>query len=69
MKEPDVVWKFTAFSVKPYIPFLKDACVFVISFNISGVLPGSYDKENCTFDQLKNGCVQMGLCMLVNVKQ
>ena len=64
MEDPNVVWKFTDFSVDSYIPFMKDACAFVTHFVSSGVLTGSHAKEKCTLDQLADGCVQMGVFCL-----
>ena len=61
------MWKFTAFSEEAYTPFLKYVCVFFISFSSSGVLTGSYVKEKCTYNQLADGCVQMGVYLLVDV--
>ena len=67
MDDPDVVWKFTLFFVKPYIPFLKYACMFSIPFRGIGVLTLLYSKEKCTCNQLDDGCVQMGVSFLVYV--
>ena len=67
MEYPTVVWNFKAFPIKSYIPFLKDACAFVLPFGSSAVLTGLHSKEKCTCDQLFNGCVQMGVFLLVDV--
>ena len=50
------------FTVKLYIPFLKDECAFVIPFRSSGLLTGFHAKEKYTYDQLDDGCVKMGVC-------
>ena len=68
MDDPTVVRKFAAFSVKTYIPFLKDACAFVLPFRSCRVLAGPHDKEKCACDQLADGCVQMCVCPLVDVE-
>ena len=68
MDYPTVMWKFTVFSVKFYIPFLKDVYAFVLPFGGSGVLTGSHDKEKCTCDQLDNECVHMCACLFVDVE-
>ena len=68
MDYPTVMWKFTAFSLKFYIPFLEDFYVFVLPFGGSGVLTVSHDKEKCSCDQLENDCVQMGICLLLDVE-
>ena len=68
MEDPTVVWKFMAFSVKLYIPFLNDACAFVLPFGSSGLLTGLHVKEKCTCDQFYYGCVNMGVCLLVHVE-
>ena len=44
MEDPTFMWKFTAFSIKSYIHFLKDACDFVLPFSNSLVLTGLYVK-------------------------
>ena len=59
MEDPTVVGKFSAFSVKMYIPFLKNACAFVLLFRSSGVL---------AFNQLTDGCVQVCVSPLVNMQ-
>ena len=38
MEDPTVVWKFATFSVKNYIPFLKDAFAFSFPFSSSWVI-------------------------------
>ena len=38
MEDLFFVGKFAAFSVNMYIPFMKDACAFVIPFSSSRVL-------------------------------
>ena len=68
MEDPTVVGKFSAFSVKLYVPFLKNACAFVLPFRISGVLTWPYAEEKCTFDQLTYGCVQVCVSPFVNVQ-
>ena len=54
--------------VKTYIPFLKDACDFVPHFRSCRVLVGPHVEEKCTYDQVADGCVQMCVFMLVDVK-
>ena len=56
------------FSVKYYIPFLEYVCAFVIPFESSGVITESHAKEKFTCNQLANGCVQMGVFLLVDVE-
>ena len=68
MEDPAVLWKFTVLSVKLYIPFLKDACAFVLPFRSSGVLTGLHAKEKCTCNQLADAFFQMVVCLLVDVK-
>ena len=67
MEDPTVMWKFTDFFVKLYIPCLKNACTFFLPFGNSGVLTISNAKEKCTCDQLADGCVQVGVCFLLYV--
>ena len=62
------MWKFTDFSVKLYISFLKDACEFLLPFGGSGLLTGSHAKEKCTYNKLDNEFVQMGVFLLVDVE-
>ena len=68
MEYPTVLRKVTELSVKLYTPFLKDACAFDIPFWSSGVLTGLHAKEKCTCNQLDDGCVQMGVCFIVDVE-
>ena len=68
MEDPAVMWKFMAFDVISYIPFLKYICVFVLTSRISGLPTGLHAKEKCTCDQLSDGYVQMGLCLLVDAR-
>ena len=68
MEDTTVMWKFMTFSLKLYIPFLKDVCEFVLPFGSSGVLTGLYAKEKYTCNQLGDVCVQMGVSLLVDVK-
>ena len=65
MEDPTAVGKFMVFSVKTYIPFLKDACVFVLPFSSCRVLVGPHAKEKFACDNLADGCVQMCVCSLV----
>ena len=44
MEYPCVMWKFMAFSIKFYIPFLKYTCEFVLPFRSSVVLTVSHAK-------------------------
>ena len=68
MEDPTVVGKFAAFSVKIYIPFLKDACEFVLPFRNFRLLAGPHDEEKCAYNQLIDGCVQMCVCPLVDME-
>ena len=68
MEDPAVVGKFSAFSVKLYVPFLKNACAFVLPFRSSGVLACPHAEEKCTCDQLTDGCVQVCVSPLVNLQ-
>ena len=68
MEDPAVVWNFGELSVKLYIPFLKYSSNFVLLFSSNGVLTGLHGKGGFTCNQLDDGCVQMGVCMLVDVK-
>ena len=68
MENPTFLIKLAAFSIKTYIPFLKDACVLALPFRIFQVLTGSYAEEKCACDQLANGYVQMCVCLLVDVE-
>ena len=63
-----MVGKLSTFSVETYIPFLKDACVFVLPFRSSRVLAWPHAKEKCACDQLTNGCVQVCVCPLVDAE-
>ena len=45
MEYPTVMEKFADFSVKTYIPFLKDACEFVLPFRSCRVLAGPHAEE------------------------
>ena len=38
IEDPTVVGKFSTFFVKTYIPFLKDACAFVLPFRSSRLI-------------------------------
>ena len=53
MEDPTAVGKFAAFSVKKFIPFLKDVCAFYPPFR--------------SFE-LNNDCVQVCVCTLVDVE-
>ena len=53
---------------KKYIPFLKDACAFVLLFSSCRVLAGTHGEEKCAYNQLADGCVQMCVCPLVDVE-
>ena len=68
MEDPTVVWKYMTLPVKYYTLFMKDVCEFVLPFRSSGPLTGLHAKEKCTCDKLANGCVHMGVCLLVDVK-
>ena len=68
MEDPTAMGKFTAFSVKTYIPFLKDACVFVLPLRSCQVLSGPHSEEKCACDQLAGGCVQMCVCPFLDVE-
>ena len=68
MEGPTVVGKFTAFSGKPYIPFLKDECVFVLPFRSFLLLAGTHEEEKCACDQLADGCFQRFVCPLVDAE-
>ena len=68
MEDPAVVWKFTSFFVKLCTPFLKDTGEFVLPFRSIGVLTGLHAKEKFTLKQFSNVCVQMGVCLIVDVK-
>ena len=68
MEDPIVVGKFSAFSVKTYIPFLRNACVFVLSFSSSGVLAWPHAEETFACGQLINSCVQVCVTPLVDVQ-
>ena len=68
MEDPTAVGKFSAFSVKVYVPFLKNACGFVLPFSSSGVLTLPNAEEKYTCDQLTDGCVQVCVSPLVNVQ-
>ena len=67
MEDPNVMWKFAAFSVKTYMLLLKNECAFVLPFQGSLVLAGPHAKEKCACDQLANICVQICVCMPVDV--
>ena len=68
MEDPTAVGKFFAFPVKTYIPFLNDACAIVLPFRSCRVIAGPNAEEKCTCDQLTNGCVQVCVSPLVDVK-
>ena len=67
-KYPTVVSKFASFSVKTYIPFLKDVCTFVLPISIYRVLVGPHDEEKCAYNQLAYGCIRTCVCPLVDVE-
>ena len=67
-EDPTIVWNFTAFSVKLHIHFLKDPCAFVLPFGSSGLLTGFHAKEKFTYDQLEDGYVQMGVCLILDTE-
>ena len=69
MENPTAMWKFMAFSVILYITFLEDACDFFLPFGISVVRKVSNAKEKCICNQLDNECFNMGICLLVYVKE
>ena len=69
MEDPTVVGKFSAFSVKAYIPLLKDACASVLLFRSSGVPALPQAKKKFAYNQLKIGCVQVCVITLVNVQE
>ena len=54
--------------VENYIPFLNDACAFVLPFLSHWVLAGPHDKEKCAYNQSGHGCVQMCIWLPVDVK-
>ena len=69
MEDPTVMWKFTAFSIKTYTPYLKDMCEFVLPFWSSWVLAGPHAEEKCACNQLADGCAQMCVCRIVDVEE
>ena len=68
MEDPTVVVKFAASSVKTYFSFMKDACVFVPPFRSCLLLAWPHAKEKCACDQFTNGCIQVCVCLLVDVE-
>ena len=50
------------------IPFLKDACAFVLPFRSIRVLACPHAKEKCACDKLNNVCVQVCVSPLVDVQ-
>ena len=49
--------------------FMRDACVFILPFSISGVLTGSCAEKKCTCNQLVDSYVKIGVCLLLAAKQ
>ena len=68
MVDPTFVGQFSAFSVKMYIPFLNNVCVFVLPVRSGGVLALSHSEEKCACNQMPDGCVQVRVRPLVNVQ-
>ena len=57
-----VVWKFTEFPVKLYIPFMKDACDF---FSILGVVEYSQDRMTKKNALATSWTMSVFICVLV----
>ena len=48
---------------------ISEGCLYMfLPFSSSGVLTRSHSKGKCTCNQFSDGCVQVGICLLVDVE-